>query len=1156
MARVADEGARATAAVLCTDLVGSTELLVGLGEADFDAFRRRHFDALRSALVDHGGREIKTLGDGMLVVFGSAADALSCAVTMQQAVHRPAADGRAAIAIRVGLALGDVAFEDSDVFGTPVVQAARLTAAARGGQILATALVAAVAGGRSRTACTELAPMTLKGLPEPVEVCEVAWDPVAGGAAEAGITDAIGVLGSIVLVRDGVVSALRSPRRRLLLAILVARRGRVVPADELVEALWGDALPADPAATLQSQVSRLRRALGSAAGWVETVGVGYRLVDGPGRVDAARFGELVAQARAQGDRPEEALRAVEAALDLWRGRAYLEVADHAGLRVAAADLEELRADAEELRGELLLVLDRAAEAARAMAALALTQPFRERPVALRMRALARDGRNAEALRVFEGFRRLLGEELGLDPSPELRAVQAEVLRPAVDPPRSGGPGVALPANSFVGRDADLHAVIEYLGRARLVTLTGPGGMGKTRLALHVSVAVADRYPDGVYVCELAALTDPDAVPAAVATTLGIKEGAGRTITQALVEFLRAKHLLLVVDNCEHVLPGATRLITAVLAQAPEVDVLATSRERLGAEGEQRFLVDPLPTPAGDDVAGPAVVLFADRAAAVRPDFRLTGANLAAVCDLCRRLDGLPLAIELAASRTVSRSPAEIVAEMADRLDRLSDRRRPVDRHRSIEAVIGWSYDLVDPAEQAVFERLAVFTGGFTVEAAAAVVVAAVDDLVDTLTALVELSFLRVRDAAGHTRFSMLEPVRQYAEARLRDQGRLEETRARHAAWFVRFAETADNGMRGREEALWVRAFGHELANLRTAHRWCLEHDEDGAIRLAIAVNLLGMFQGTAEVLRWAQATVDRFGGNEHPELSRAVFAAGFGAWRRGDMRLARALGERSVELAGPDRPDHSFWAWWLLLCTEMIDGDHEAAAAGAQRAVAFGREAGSAYLEAYGHCGCALALGVAGRTDEALAVLAAASHLLRSVDNPSLHAYFQYAAGEARLESAPRDALPFLRRARDTATAVGNWFFADIAALSAVSCAARLGDTTDAMAGYAGLIDRWHRPGSWVQQWLTIRTLIEMLTNLGDHEPAAVLYGALMTTTTGSPLIGADAERLAAAAATLRARLGDDRFAGLHAEGAALGDDRAVAYALRVVRSSSGRGAG
>jgi predicted ATPase/DNA-binding SARP family transcriptional activator len=619
----------------------------------------------------------------------------------------------------------------------------------------------------------------------------------------------VAVLGPVAAVTDGGDPvALRSPVQRLLLALLASRHGRVVTADALVEALWGDGLPVEPYAALQSQVFRLRRRLGPMGAWVTTDGAGYRLACDRTGLDANPLRGPRGAGPGAAGRPRGRPRRTRQGTRTVAGPAYLEVAEHDLIRPEATRIEELRIEAAEERAQILTTLGRAAEACREMEALCRLHPFRERPVDLQMRALAADGRHADALRVMARFRRQLGEELGLEPSPDLGVLEGEILRQERPPRRT----VGLPGNSFVGRDDDVEAIAAQVAAARLVTLVGSGGVGKTRLSLHLAARVADSYPDGVWVCELAKVTRPDAVDGALASLLRVEHMSEGGAGERVVDYLRTKRLLLVLDNCEHVAEAVNSLVSAVLAHTAAVDVLATSRRRLGVEGEHLMAVHPLPAPAVGAAGGPAVTLFADRAAAVRPGFALGDGNVAAVAELCRRLDGLPLAIELAAARSVARAPTEILAEVTERLDGLRDPHRSVGRHRSIDAVVGWSYNLLDAYQRRVFRRLAVFRGGCTAESAAAVAagdgdvaLAGAGGVVDALTALVEHSMLHAREVAGRTRYAMLEPVREYAESRLDEEGVLDDIRARHAAWAARWVRMADEGLRGPDEMRWAGA---------------------------------------------------------------------------------------------------------------------------------------------------------------------------------------------------------------------------------------------------------------------------------------------------------------------------------------------------------------
>ena len=525
------------------------------------------------------------------------------------------------------------------------------------------------------------------------------------------------VLGPLTLhgPDDGTL-ALRSSRQRTLLAVLTARAGRSVGVDELVQALWGDDWPRHPAAALQSQVHRLRLVLDQSGLELATTNEGYRLAGPAALIDSARFEDLVARATRDRDEPGTGAALLADALTLWRGRAYAGIDDIDVVRIEAARLEELKADALETRARLLLAAGRAADAA-TTADLALSeQPFREGLVAVRMEALARQGRQVDALRAFETFRRRLADELGLEPSADLRETERVIL---ADERRPAPAVLGLPGNSFVGREDELDELDGTLAAVRLLTLTGPGGVGKTRLARHLAASASARFPDGVHLCELAPVSDPAALDGAVAAALRLEITAGSSFVQRLVDFLHTRKVLLVLDNCEHLAEAAAALVAALLGRTTDVTILTTSRRRLGVEGEHVHVVRPLPTSTEEGVRA-AAELFVDRATAAGAHRPSTTGEVDAVRELCRRLDGLPLAIELAAARSVTHSPGELVAEVGDHLDRLTDAQRTVDRHRSIEATIEWSYDLLDDDLKLVFRALSVFAGGCTTDAVAAV----------------------------------------------------------------------------------------------------------------------------------------------------------------------------------------------------------------------------------------------------------------------------------------------------------------------------------------------------------------------------------------------------------------------------------------------------
>jgi predicted ATPase/DNA-binding winged helix-turn-helix (wHTH) protein len=938
---------------------------------------------------------------------------------------------------------------------------------------------------------------------------------------------------------DGTEISFRSRRQRVLLALLASRPRRVVPAAELVEAMWGDELPENPSAALQSQAHRLRRALEALGAGLVGDAAGYRLVCSADEVDAARFEALLEQTRSNEEGSVAALSRMEEALALWRGRAFGDVADAAALAAGAARLDELRAAAEEERAMLLLGTGRYREAEEAAAGVQDEHPYRERPVAVRMRALAREGRAVDALRLYEHFRRRLGDELGVEPSPVLRAVEGEILRHE----SRLAPAVGLPGNSFLGREVELADVAGHLAEARLVTLTGPGGVGKTRLALHVAARVADRYADGVHLCELASVSDGTAVAGALAATLQVEEGIGADLQQRIVDVLRPQQVLLVLDNCEHVATATRDLLRAVLSRAPNVSVLATSRQRLGVEGERVVPVRPLAT----GVESAAVDLFLDRAAAAGAPPLQEPSAVAAIGELCARLDGLPLAIEIAAARSVARSPDELLADVAGRLDELADHRRSVERHRSLEAAVGWSYDLLSTNEQRVLRAMSVFAGGWTAPAAAAVIGEPVRDVVDTLTALVDHSLVIARSAGDGTRYSMLEPVRQFAEHRVAP-GERDELSTAHAAWAVSWLGRADVGLRTSEEPLWAAAIDAELANIRAALSWCLDHDPLSASDIVAALYWYAYWYGTAEVFDWADRTVEVVSSMTSPRVAAALATAAAGSCRRGDLDRARMLAERAIALAQGTDPGAARFAWEALRSAELLSGDYARALEHRDAALLLARASGDTVHEVHAHVAGALIRGYLGRREDAEAELATAAELLDAHAHPTERAFHDYVAGEIRIDTSPTEALPFLWRSVESARRIGNRFIAGIAGVSAVSCAARVGDPSAAIAGYAEVIEFLHRAGAWPQLWTTLRTLVETLTRSGRYEPAAILHGALTSSPTAPAILGTDEVRMAEVVAELRERLGDERLAALQTKGAGFSGEQAYAYALRAVR--------
>jgi len=919
--------------------------------------------------------------------------------------------------------------------------------------------------------------------------------------------------------------------QRALLGALLAHAGQVVSAERLAESLWGEKQPADPAAALQSQVSRLRHRLGAGA-VLETVGPGYRLRPTPGDLDAAVFERLLGDARVTTD-AGQALRLLDAALSLWRGSAYGEGDGDPDVRMAADRLEELRNTAREERAAALLALGRSDEAAEQAASLLRECPQRERAVEILVEALYEAGRTGEALAAYETYRARLAEELGLDPGEELRSLHVRVLRGELDASRTRA-ALPHPVTSYVSRDDEVNGVSEAVREGRHVTLTGPGGVGKTRLAIEVARRLTEDFPDGVWFCDLAAVSDAHAVQAAVASILAVQRRHGRSIMERLVEVLGGRQALLVLDNCEHVRDAAARLAHQVVEHTAEIRVLATSREPLGVPGEQRIVVEPLTEDGG-------ARLFADRAKAARPGLTLSADDFVAVRQICREVAGLPLGVELAAARAVARTPGEIAADLANRVDRLSGTRSGLTRHRSVAAMVDWSLDRLADPERDLAEHLAVFAGGCTAESAAAVLGREVTDAADLLVALVDRSIVTPRKAAGHTRYFVLEPIRARAEQRLRDRGLLAEARRRHATYFASLSSEASAGLRTVEAARWLDTLDRELANLRAACRWSLDADgADTGLRLLAPLYLYAWSRMPAELSEWAEAACGRAAAPGHPALPAVLALAAIGAWRRGDLPRARQLAEQATAAEGP--PDAVAAAYEALGDTLVLEGRLEEGVRLYGVASAKSAAGGDTFCELMFAGDIAVARGYAG-DDGAVAAADEVCARAESLGAPLLVAWAHYIAGEVRLDRSPHEALPHLRRAVQIARGVGDRFTAGAAGLSATSVAVRFGDPNGVLADLAELVDLWQRAGSWNQTWVTIRLCVDVFVRLGEHEAAAQLLGALNASAAAAPVYGPDADRLASAEGTLRSRFGDASYDALAARGAALGDDRAVALA-------------
>ena len=854
-----------TVTFLFTDIEGSTVLWDRSQQAMTEALS--YHDRLITGAIGHRrGYIFASGGDGFAAAFASASDAAAAAVDAQRELVSQRWPEDAHIKVRMGLHTGTAHERDGDYFGTVVNRAARIGAAGHGGQVIVSAATAELLAD-DEWSLVDLGEHHLKGLTRAEHLFQLRAEGMADielpiRAARSGAE--VRLFGGVEAVINDCSVTLGGHKQRAILAVLAIDVGRVVSVERLIDSVWGESPPETVRASLQVHISQVRRAFSAAGspGAIETRSPGYVLRLDREAIDLHRFNHCVERARAAAysGNIEEAGRLARSALGDFAGVPFAGLRELASTEAVALQVEAHRLDMIELAADAALAAGKHEAVVAELEPIAADNPFREGLWERLALALYRCGRQADALERLGRLRRGLLEELGLDPSASVLATENAILRQdptlnarssAPRPADQEAPGSRLPASRpLVGRSHVVATATELLGRERLVTLLGPGGVGKTSIANHVAARRVAEHGDSVCFVDLAVIPTGALVAAAVATSFGMRADPTGLNTSDVIEFLGERSVLLYLDTCEHVIDAVAEFVDQVLAVCPNVTMLATSREPLRTRDER--IVDVLPLTVEESAE-----LFIARAG-VGGDLAEAGYDADVIADICRHLDGLPLGIELVSARARTSTPVQ-VQEQTRALAVLRVDRRDVDvRHRTLEATIGWSYDLLDAHLQQLFCRLSVFRGGFTVDAATVVCAnsegPADDD--DDLNALVSRSLLTADRFHEQPRFRLLDTVAVFAAKRLAETGEVDTIRRRHLQHVVDWSRATRKELEGPNPAPALATLALEEANLRAAYQACLDVDDTSA--LVDLVGALGPFGlGTSGIVPEADEWIEK-----------------------------------------------------------------------------------------------------------------------------------------------------------------------------------------------------------------------------------------------------------------------------------------------------------
>lgn len=964
----------------------------------------------------------------------------------------------------------------------------------------------------------------------------------------------VGVLGPVA-VSGATVPVAR--QQRLILAALAAVAPSPRRSGDLIEGLWPNDRPVDARKALQVLVARLRRSLDPAELRITSDADGYRLDVEPLEVDARRFELLCAEERSLsgGDLAARA-RCLRAALALWRGEPFGDLGDEGLLDEAANALRLRREQTTDRLHEVRLQMGESDDLLPEVADWAQAHPLDERAWCRFALLLHRCGRPTEALRVLQTHRRAVRDVAGIEPTSKVAELEARLLTDDTTARPGGTIGnLTVPARSFLGRAADIQALAPLLAPGAVVSLVGAAGIGKTTLAVHLAAGVRNRYRDGVWVCELADIASSQSIVDVLATTLGVTQQRGLSLLHSVVAAFADAKALVVLDNCEHVRSSAREVISALCQGCPKITILATSREPVDHDAEQLYQLAPLAVPdaAAEANGNPAFELFVSRARESGATVGTDQLTTAAVIEICQRLDGLPLAIELAAARARVMSVIEMSARLDHRFQLLTRNRpdRPP-RHQTLWDAVDWSYQLLGEHDRQLFNQLSVFQGGFSIQGAAAISGRQASEAEESVWSLVERSLLNIAPGGSQSRYQMLETLRQFGSEQLNRTGDLSSLRDAHLRHYVEFAEAAGEGVRGPDEAHHVRQIGNELANLRAAHQHAIATSQvDDAARLCVALHDYAEWRQFFELGTWATATLKL----DVQPTGLAPTLHAIAGWSRniaGDFQAAIDHAHQGLEAERRGGRECGWLHDVLAHCAYFQHNDHDGLELSRQEILRARRASDPGRLS-YVLADSAIHAVLSGHHDLGAEQIDEALHLAETLRNPSLVSLAQLARGFLHRQHNPTQAIQWFQRAATLADTVESAWTASICRGELTLLLALNGDPVEAVDLGLSQFLRFRRAGDLSRAHSVLRLSIPAVHRLTDRQHWDDLV-TLEAGTASRPMVNEpfNNDAIATVLTNIERDLGPQAIMDARTRGLAMNDDTLFELGLHLISLARG----